>query len=290
MPGRNDFAIIRARLLADDRAHKAADLYVKAGIAAAPTALAAVVGHIAELGLWASRETDDGILPDDGIGVVSVATMSPRDVARVIVRSLTRANLLRPVESGVYVCGFAECYSVLFNKRNRDRANAAKARAAKALRASRRRRSDVAPTSERCRSGVETESDCTAAAAAAAAVQSSTDPPPLVAPAGGSPSAPSANGPPAGTPERAESPPASRPPDERPLTLAEREGALAACGAILGERDVAPDVRQRARNVDKLVRSGIVPAEAVREFVRSTVMSRTGARVAYIAAMKGVAS
>lgn len=149
MPGSNDFAIVRARLLADDRAHRAAELYVEAGIAVAATALAAVIGHVAEIGLWAVRETDDGVLPGDGVTAIAVATMSTRNVAQAVVTALTQRDLLRVREDGVYVAGFSDCYEPLLRKRRNDAARRAQERAGKRDAASARRRSDVQRTSKR---------------------------------------------------------------------------------------------------------------------------------------------
>jgi len=148
MPGRDDFAIIRARLLADDRAHRAAELYVEAGIAVAATALATVVGHVAEIGLWASRETDDGVLPGDGVTAVAVATMSARTVAQTAVTALMQCDLLRAQDGGVYVAGFADCYWPMIQKRRSDAERKAQERAQKRDGESARRPTDVRRTSK----------------------------------------------------------------------------------------------------------------------------------------------
>jgi hypothetical protein len=248
MPGRDDFAIIRARLFADDRAHQAATLYVESGIALEATALAAVVGHIAEIGVWASRETDDGVLPGDGIGVVSVATMSPRSVAVIVVRVLTQCALMRVHGQGLYVCGFADCYSAIYKKRERDREYASQARYQRKDRVSRRRRRDVGATSGRSRDDVGTESDCTAAAAAAAAESES---PPSAA--GDSASPPpdtaSANG------------------HDRPLTECESQlaGIVIDC---LARHQGCDDAEQRfGFEMRKALRQGLAEPKDVRDMI-----------------------
>lgn len=124
MPGREDFAIVRARLFADQRAHTAAAAYVAAGLAAEPTALAAVVGHVAALGLHAIRETDDGVLGGDGsIALAGVAYTCISD-SRCACAALRDAGLLRPTEGGVYVVGFRDAYGQLIRGREAARERA----------------------------------------------------------------------------------------------------------------------------------------------------------------------
>jgi hypothetical protein len=176
MPGRDDFAIIRARLLADERAHKAAALYVERGLAVEATALATIVGHVACFAVWATRETDKGILPGDGVAAASVALMVPPSTARLVVDALREAQLLRGLDVGTYLVGFRDCYSALFNKRKADRHRLAQARRSKRL-ASKKGRRDQDATSSRRRAGVAPGSRTTAAAAAAAAVPLPSDPP-----------------------------------------------------------------------------------------------------------------
>jgi len=150
MPGREDFAIIRARLMADDRACAAADLYVEDGLAVELTALSTVVGHIAQLGLWAVRETDDGVLPGSGVGIVAAATATPRSAAKRIIDALMSAGLLRDVartsdgQGGIYLVGFQDCYEAIIRKRKVDAERKAQARLGSK---SSGRRSDVARTS-----------------------------------------------------------------------------------------------------------------------------------------------
>lgn len=133
IPGREDFAIIRARLLADPRAMTAADAYVDAGIAVEDTATATVVGHIASLGLWTSRETDDGILPGDGIAAFRVAATCTRRVADLALTCLLQAKLLRRIRGGLYLVGFSECYAPIIRRRARNRENAVQARKRKSV-------------------------------------------------------------------------------------------------------------------------------------------------------------
>lgn len=124
MPGREDFAIIRARLLSDPRAHQAATLYIERGIALEATALAAVVGHVAMLGLFASRETDDGVLPGDATIVLRMSAGCPSDVARTSADILRTVGMTRPADTdhgpGTYLCGFSDCYQPIVEKRRAD--------------------------------------------------------------------------------------------------------------------------------------------------------------------------
>lgn len=169
MPGRDDFAIIRARLLADPRARSAARAYVALGLAVKETSLGTIVGHVACLGVWASRETDDGVLPGDGVAAFIAATYVQDEAAERCVAALVESGLLRPSEGGYYVTGFLDCYRAILAKREADRARIAKKRAARkgddemaddgVLEAesedvaamSQRRRNGVAATSQRCR-------------------------------------------------------------------------------------------------------------------------------------------
>lgn len=132
MAGREDFAIIKARALHDARILAAADLYVARKIAREPTAHAAVVGHIAMLGLWASRETDDGIVPGDGVAVVAAATLCGRAMARKIVGCLAHPDVDLVTDAGdgnLRLRGFDDAYAPLIRKRQSARQRAAKWRA-----------------------------------------------------------------------------------------------------------------------------------------------------------------
>lgn len=121
MPGREDFAIIRARFMSDERAHTAAMLYVERGIAHHVTALASVVGHIAMLGVLASRDTDDGVLSATQIAVATMSIGCPPDVRRTMVQCLQDAGLLREDRDGsFYLVGFKDCYADLLRRRKRD--------------------------------------------------------------------------------------------------------------------------------------------------------------------------
>lgn len=139
MAGRNDYGVLRSSLLSDDRAEKAADAMAAAGLTSKDLALSATVGVIVELGLWAMRETDDGVLPGDGIGAMRHATLMPRDACIQVIAILRAEKLLREVEGGLYLVGFRECYASILRRRETNRECAAETRSkASASRSSQR--------------------------------------------------------------------------------------------------------------------------------------------------------
>lgn len=142
MPGREDFAIIRARFLADARLHRAADLYVGAGLAVQETALPTVVGHVAMIGLWAVRETDCGILPGDGSAALAVAFMRETTWCKSVANCLLDAGLLRKEPNGIYLVGFRDCYAPIIAKRENARAYNRRKREKSEKRKGKRKRSD----------------------------------------------------------------------------------------------------------------------------------------------------
>lgn len=124
MAGREDYAIVRARAISDPRLLRAAELYVETKLAREETALAAVLGHVACLGLWASRETSDGILPGDGVSMVRAATASTTSVARRIVTCLRAEDVDLITSEGcennqLRLRGFVEAYRPLIEERLR---------------------------------------------------------------------------------------------------------------------------------------------------------------------------
>lgn len=151
MAGREDFGILRSEILTDRRAHRAADLLVERTLAVEATAFPTVCGLVTLLGLWAMRETDNGVLPDDGVLTVQLATLSTRGVAPEIIRALTDAGLLRVEDGGVYLVGFRDCYQPITERREANREAKALARAeaaaARAERAKKLKTKDVPRTS-----------------------------------------------------------------------------------------------------------------------------------------------
>jgi len=119
MPGREDFGILKARALADPRVLRASELYIEKKLARAETAHAAVLGHLTCLGLWASRETNSGSIPGDGVAVVSAATLSGPTVARVIVGILRAkdVDLITGDDGDLRLRGFVDAYRPLIAKR-----------------------------------------------------------------------------------------------------------------------------------------------------------------------------
>lgn len=139
MAGREDFGILRSQVLTDMRIHAAAAALVDKKLAVEATSFSTICGYIGLLGLWAMKETDDGVLPGDGILPVQLATTASRSVAQEIVKVLIGASLLRPVDGGLYLAGFDDCYKPIISRReaNREakaleRAEAAAARAERA--------------------------------------------------------------------------------------------------------------------------------------------------------------
>lgn len=323
MPGRKDFGVLRSSFYSDERAHRAAEIYAERELAREDIAFAAVAGHVVQLGLWAMRETDDGVLPGDGVAAVLDATRMPRATCREVIAALTEAGLLRASVAGLYLVGFTECYEPIVGRRleqakaKREKREAEKIAAtstghpADVSPTSPVRRPDVVPTStghpadpepaadeNRCPADVSPTSPLARAggravpALPAVAVPERSERPPLFPPSNGhgtaggsaSPLSDQRNG--HGEPQRiADILPTTLPP--KPLTAGERAGILAACGAIIGRKDVAPELRSEARTLDKRVRAGEANPDKVREWTNTNVYSRDYARVAYTTAMKG---
>ena len=140
MPGRRDYSIVWARAITDARVLRAAELYQEHRLARAETAHAAVLGHLAVMGLWCSRETDDGSLPGDGIAAIRAATMSSPTVAKKILEILSAPDVdlltREPLGGGepgpsLRLRGVQEAYYPLLAKREGNRARAAKWREGK---------------------------------------------------------------------------------------------------------------------------------------------------------------
>src|SRR3990167_8100101 len=108
MPGRNDYGMLPAKALTDPRVLRAAELYVQHRIAREATAVLAVGATMGYLGLWASRESDNGIVPGDGVAAVRAATLCSPSTARQITRILREpdVDLLTVTIDGLRVRGF----------------------------------------------------------------------------------------------------------------------------------------------------------------------------------------
>lgn len=146
MPGRDDFGKIQSKLLSDERAHRAAAAYHAQFGIPEDLAFAAVVGHVAMLAVYVARQTDDGVLEGSGHSAFRAAAMAPASIARVAVEILREVGLLRTVESGTYVCGFAECYGKLVKKRAEAKARMFAARSANVPRTCAERAQNVPST------------------------------------------------------------------------------------------------------------------------------------------------
>lgn len=125
MGGRKDFSIIYASAVTDGRVLRAADLYVERGVAKEETALMVVLGHIACIALWASRETIDGVIPGDGIAVVRAATICSRKIATVIADVLTSPEVDLLTRDGnpanpLRQRGFKDAYNPIIERRKKD--------------------------------------------------------------------------------------------------------------------------------------------------------------------------
>lgn len=327
MPGRKDFGILRSSFYADDRAQDAAEKYAALGFASSDFAFAAVAGHVVQLGLWAMRETDDGVLPGDGVAAFHDATRMPRTACRDAIAALTESGLLRPVDDGLYLVGFVECYEPIVGRRIEQ---------AKRKREQRERETvtptsphvtetsphvtptghaDVTPTSEDVTptspgrlastgSAVTPTSPHVTPSRARASVPYRAVPALPTEPTPAVPSAPQTNGhdtaggsasplPLNGNVAARGGEPQSiadvlkASPLPEPLGAGEIAGVLAACGAIIGRKDVDPDARRVARAVDADVRAKTADATKVRDWVNRVVWGRDYARVAYTTAMKG---
>lgn len=128
MPGRKDFGILRSSFSGDARAQHAAELYAARGFAAEDFAFATVAGHIVQLGLWTMLQTDDGVLPGDGLAAAKDATRMDKGPARDMLAALLEAKLLRQVDGGLYLVGFEDCYRPIIGRREQNRRASEKAR------------------------------------------------------------------------------------------------------------------------------------------------------------------
>lgn len=287
MAGRNDFGILKARALGDARVLRAAELYTRSRLAKDEVSLGAVLGHVVCLGLWTSRETDDGRLPGDGVAVLRAALIVSTPTAKRILEILTApdVDLITQDEQGLRLRGFNEAYLPLLQKRETARDRAAKSR--------KNRETASRVTFDECHANERRTVGVTCAPTETETETETVENPPKAPTTGGSASPPgtttataaaTASSDPDPTPGRA---PAN--PDDRPLGRGEREGVLAACGVLIGTKDIDQAVRTRARDVDRLVRAGAPVAAAVREFLRAVVYPRQAARIAYLGAAKAAA-
>lgn len=123
MAGRGDFGVIKSRALTDQRFRDLARELRKDTRLLEALAQVTARGLVAHLGLWAMRETDDGILPGDGVLPLSAAAgVGEADAERAV--ALLRAagvELLRPAEGGLYLTGFLEAYEPVLRERFRGR-------------------------------------------------------------------------------------------------------------------------------------------------------------------------
>lgn len=118
MAGRNDFGILRSSFLTDHRAHRTATLFAERGLATPDHSFAAVCGYVVMLGLWAMKETDDGVLPGDGIRATLMASAVPVEAARQVVQAFLDGGLLRPTpDAGLYLVGWRDCYDPIRERR-----------------------------------------------------------------------------------------------------------------------------------------------------------------------------
>lgn len=140
MAGRNDFAIIRSEALGNEHVCELADALVAAELVTEQAAISAALGVVAQLGLWAYRETDDGILTRRGVSRALASTGRLLDVCWT-------SSVLRTIDDRTKaVRGFDDCYGDYVRRRKRD---AERKRVARRTRKS-GRPSDVPKTSAGC--------------------------------------------------------------------------------------------------------------------------------------------
>lgn len=130
MPGRRDWGALTSQALTDRRFRILAQRLREDPALLAELALVTARGLAPHLGLWAVRETDDGILPDDGVEAIQYATGLPTNTAEKVVQLLQEpaVGLLRPVAGGLYLAGFLDTYEPLVRARAQAKARVAKAR------------------------------------------------------------------------------------------------------------------------------------------------------------------
>jgi len=153
MAGRDDYGILRASLVTDLRTRRAAAAMVEKGLAVSATSVQTVCGVCTLLGLWFSRETDDGTVLGDCVLEMALATASvgcPPDVHRTVIDILVDAGLLArgdDPQPHVRLVDFEDWYGPLAAARMRDRERK-RAKRSKPKRASQGRPKDVRGTSE----------------------------------------------------------------------------------------------------------------------------------------------
>lgn len=244
MPGRDDFAIVRSSLLTDERTHRAAEEYVKRKWATPDTAVPLVVGHVALIGLWTSRETDNGVLPGTGTIPVMAALMTSRTHATAVIEILRSVGLLRDVEGGVYACGWSDCYAPIIERRERDRVRKAKDRSSG-------HPADVQGMSSGCPG----------------------------APTG--PTGPDRPNPPVPTDSGGSRTPSSEGRNGHDPTLKTIKGALAMAEVIRNGKDVSGDRRAAAKAITEAIKAGTASTSQIEEFVNKNFHD-TAARIAYL--------
>lgn len=123
MPAREDFGKMAARLLTDPRTHRAAELYVEAGLAPEASAVALVCAHVAMLGLRLQLDRGSGRIPGDGVAFVAVACMTTPTTARKVLGALSANAVgedhayLVAEQDGLRLAGFEGQYGALMERR-----------------------------------------------------------------------------------------------------------------------------------------------------------------------------
>lgn len=93
MPAPKHFGVVMAQAITDPRVIRAAKMYEERRLAKPHFAHAAVLGHLAMIGLWCHRDNDDGFLPGDGVVAVCAALVVGTDLAKTIIGILSHPEV-----------------------------------------------------------------------------------------------------------------------------------------------------------------------------------------------------
>lgn len=123
MPGRRDYGSLANKALTDQRFKAVATLLRKDPKLLAALAVVTARGIMPHLGLWALRETDDGVLPGDGVEAVRFALGIDEADAEKVVKALRHplSRLMKGAKGGLYLAGFRDLYGPVVKARDKNR-------------------------------------------------------------------------------------------------------------------------------------------------------------------------